>query len=147
MLTENFMDQALKEAKLALDKKEIPVGAVIVYNKKVIVSAHNKTEEMQNITAHAEMIAIDNATKILKKKFLVGCEIYVTLEPCAMCIEAILLARFSRLYFGTYNTSFYKKPECALQIYGGFKEKQCKSILNFFFSATKKKYLILILIL
>ena len=98
-----FMKEALKEAQKAYEKKEIPVGAVIVKNHKIIARAHNLKENKKMATGHAEILAIQKACKKLKAWRLTDCEIYVTLEPCAMCAGAIIQARIQKLYIGTLD--------------------------------------------
>ena len=83
-----FMSKALEEAKLAFHKEEIPVGAVITIKDKIISRAHNMTEQLSDVTAHAEMLAITSASNYIGGKYLIGCTIYITLEPCAMCVAA-----------------------------------------------------------
>ena len=95
------MQEALKQAKIAFEKDEVPVGAVIVFNNKIIAKAHNQVETLKDPTAHAEMIAITQATATLGSKWLLDCIAYVTLEPCIMCIGAIFHARINRLVFAT----------------------------------------------
>lgn len=97
---ENFMNEALKEAKKAYKKEEIPVGAVIVKNGKIISKAHNLKETKKRTTSHAEIIAINKANKKLKNWRLNDCEMYVTLEPCPMCAGAILQSRIKHLVYG-----------------------------------------------
>ena len=99
-MQEQFMKEALKEAKKAYNKLEIPVGAVIVKDGKIIARAHNIKEEKQDTTKHAEIIAIQKASKKLETWRLNDCEMYVTLEPCAMCAGAIIQARLKKLYIG-----------------------------------------------
>ena len=98
-----FMKEALKEAQKAYEKKEIPVGAVIVKDHKIIARAHNMKENKKMATGHAEILAIQKACKKLKAWRLTDCEIYVTLEPCAMCAGAIIQARIQKLYIGTMD--------------------------------------------
>lgn len=97
---EMFMQEALKAARTAEGKDEVPVGAIIVYNKQIIARAHNQVELLKDPTAHAEMIAITSAASHLSSKWLLDCTLFVTLEPCAMCAGAIVLARFKRVCFG-----------------------------------------------
>ena len=99
----NYMDIALNEAYIALDQGEVPVGAVIVKDNKVIATSHNMKEQSKLATAHAEILAIEKASKYLDDWRLNGAEMYVTLEPCAMCASAIASARISKLYIGTFN--------------------------------------------
>ena len=95
-----FMRQALKEAQIAFDKKEVPIGAVIVMNNQIIARAHNLTEMLNDVTAHAEMQAITSAANYLGGKYLKGCTLYVTLEPCQMCAGALYWSQISRVVFG-----------------------------------------------
>tara|TARA_B100000963_G_C22036598_1_gene413505 strand:- start:37 stop:480 length:444 start_codon:yes stop_codon:yes gene_type:complete len=95
-----FMRRALDEAKIALSKNEVPVGAVIVTDKKIIARAHNLTETLNDVTAHAEMQAITSASNYLGGKYLKGCTLYVTLEPCQMCAGALYWTQISKIVFG-----------------------------------------------
>ena len=99
----NFMDLALEEAQKAYDLGEVPVGAIIVKDGEVIARAHNMKEYKKISTAHAEMLAIEEASKVIDDWRLNGCDMYVTLEPCAMCAAAIAHSRISNLYIGTFN--------------------------------------------
>ena len=99
----DYMSEALKEAKKAYIQGEVPIGAVIVKNDIIIARASNMKETMKLATAHAEILAINKASKALNDWRLNGCEMYVTLEPCAMCTAAIAHARISKLYIGTFN--------------------------------------------
>ena len=101
---EYFMQEALKEAKKAFNADEIPVGAVIVCNNKIIARAHNLTERLNDVTAHAEMQAITSASSFLNGKYLNECTLYVTLEPCLMCAGAIGWAQFGKLVYGAEDT-------------------------------------------
>ena len=95
------MKQALSEAKKAFDKGEVPVGAVIVCNRRIIARAHNLTETLNDVTAHAEMQAITAAASVLGGKYLIDCTIYVTVEPCPMCAGALAWSQISRIVYGT----------------------------------------------
>ena len=97
---EYFMKKALQEAEMAFEKDEIPVGAVIVIDNKVIARGHNLTEMLNDVTAHAEMQAITAAANFLGGKYLVGCTLYVTLEPCQMCAGALYWSQISKIVFG-----------------------------------------------
>ena len=99
----DYMKLAIEEAKKAFDKGEVPVGVVIVKNGEVIASKHNLKERKKLTTAHAEIFAIEEASKKLNNWRLSGCEMYVTLEPCPMCAAAIAQSRISKLYIGTFN--------------------------------------------
>jgi tRNA(adenine34) deaminase len=97
---ERFMQEALKEAVQAFDEGEVPVGAVVVHGGRIIGRAHNQRETLRDPTAHAEMIAITQAAEALDNWRLIGADLYVTLEPCAMCAGAVVLARIERLFYG-----------------------------------------------
>ena len=97
---EHFMKQALKEAEKAYEAGEIPVGAVIVSNNVIVAKAHNQTEILTDVTAHAEILAITSASEHLGNKFLERCTLYVTMEPCPMCAGALNWARLSRIVYG-----------------------------------------------
>lgn len=99
----DFMKIALSEAQIAYDSGEVPVGAVIVRGECVLARAHNRCEELTDPTAHAEVLVIRAACEALKSKFLDGCELYVTLEPCSMCAGAVINSRISKLYFGAFE--------------------------------------------
>jgi tRNA(adenine34) deaminase len=97
---EYFMKEALKEARLAFEKDEVPVGAVIVCNNRIIARAHNLTEHLTDVTAHAEMQAFTAASDFLGSKYLLDCTLYVTLEPCVMCAGAAYWTQISKIVFG-----------------------------------------------
>lgn len=99
-----FMQDAIEVA--LQTKNEIPVGAVIVKNGEIIAFAHNKKEELQDVTAHAEILAIKMAQEGLRRWRLDDCDMYVTLEPCPMCASAIIQSRIKNLYFGSYDTQY-----------------------------------------
>ncbi len=100
-MNEKFMKEALKEAKKALEQEEVPVGAIIVKDGKIIARAHNIKEQKNDATCHAEILAIKKACKKLNSWRLIGCEMYVTLEPCSMCAGALINSRIKKLYIGT----------------------------------------------
>ncbi|MCC7438667.1 MAG: nucleoside deaminase [Armatimonadetes bacterium] len=100
---EHFMQLALEEARIASQRGEVPVGAVLVRDGVVIARAHNRVEQLGNPTAHAELLLIQEATAVQQGKWLHECALYVTLEPCPMCAGAILLARIPQLYFGAFD--------------------------------------------
>ena len=108
-----FMRAAINQAKLAAKKDEVPVGAVIAIDGKIVARAHNLMEKTQLATAHAEVLAINKACKKLKSWRLIGAEIYVTVEPCAMCAGAIANARIDKVFFGAYEP----KSGCAASKY------------------------------
>lgn len=99
----DFLDLAIKEAEKAASKGEVPVGAVIVKDNEVISKAHNMKESLNDVTAHAEILAIKKASESFNNWRLNGCEMYVTLEPCAMCAAAICQSRISKIYIGTFD--------------------------------------------
>ena len=101
-----FMFAALQEAENAFELGEVPIGAVVVHQNKIIGRGFNQIEMLKDSTAHAEMLAITAASNHLQNKFLDECDLYVTVEPCVMCSGAILLARIKNLYFGTYEPKF-----------------------------------------
>ncbi|PHS76967.1 MAG: tRNA-specific adenosine deaminase [Rhodospirillaceae bacterium] len=140
------MDIALKEAKAAADRGEVPVGCVIVDAKtgEVLAQTGNRTEELHDPTAHAELLAIRQASAKRASTRLPDCDLYVTLEPCAMCATAISFARIRRLYFGAYDPKMggvdhgpktYSQPTChhAPEVYGGMGESAAAEILKAFF--------------
>ncbi|MES2852271.1 MAG: nucleoside deaminase, partial [Bacteroidota bacterium] len=107
---EYFMKKALQEAEMAFEKGEIPVGAIVVIDNKVIARGHNLTEMLVDVTAHAEMQAITAAANFLGGKYLIGCTLYVTLEPCQMCAGALYWSQISKIVFGASdeNRGFVK---------------------------------------
>ena len=143
------MGQALKEAEKALKKKEVPVGAVVVYQNKIIGRGYNQTETLKDATAHAEILAIGAASNYLDSWRLNDASIYVTVEPCIMCAGAIILSRLDRLIFGTPDPkagacgSLYNLPQDIrlnhqVKIVSGILEGQCKGILKAFFEKLRK---------
>ena len=136
---EYFMREALKEAQYAFDKNEVPVGAVIVANKKVIARAHNLTELLNDVTAHAEMQAITAAANALGGKYLTDCTMYVTLEPCVMCAGALAWSQITTIVYGAsdekrgFNTISNKLIHSKTQVISGIMELECKSLLQQFF--------------
>lgn len=147
---EAWMQFAFKEAEKALVTSEIPVGAVVVFENRIIGRGHNQIEMLQDPTAHAEMIAITSAVATIGSKWLNGATLYVTLEPCAMCAGAIVLSRLDRVVFGAYDT---KTGACAslyhiiqderlnhrAEMIGGIMEEKCSSILKEFFARLRKR--------
>ena len=144
-----FMKEALKLAEKAKQKGEVPIGAVVVKDGKIISKGFNKRESKQNALLHAEIEAIHKACKKLKSWRLDGCEIYVTLEPCLMCLGAILNARINYLCFGAIdksNGSLTANPEILnesklnhnLKFESGILEKECSNILTSFFKEIRK---------
>jgi tRNA(adenine34) deaminase len=132
------MKKALQEAEIAFEKDEIPVGAVIVINSTVIARTHNLTELLHDVTAHAEMQAITSAANFLGGKYLKGCTLYVTLEPCQMCAGALYWSQISKIVFGatdikrgykTLGTQIHPKTE----VVSGILEKECAELMTNFF--------------
>ena len=145
-----FMEMALKEAKKAFEKDEVPIGAVIVSNGKVVAKAHNQTQTKKLATAHAEILAIEKASKKYPSWRIEDAEMYITLEPCAMCAGAIANARINKVYFGAYE----EKSGCAVSLYpvltksglnhkvevtGGILEKECSSLIKEYFKGKRQK--------
>jgi len=143
-----FMSIAIDEAKAAYSENEVPVGAVIVCNGKIVASEHNRTESECDATSHAEVNAIKSACKKLGSKYLDDCEMYVTLEPCPMCAGAIINSKIKRVYIGapeprsgccgsvfnlTGSGAFNHSPE----VYHGISEDECKAIMKKFFSVRR----------
>lgn len=141
----SFMDLALEEARSAAARGEVPVGAVIVRDHQVLSRAGNRTREFSDPTAHAEILAIRQACKALASERLIGADLYVTLEPCAMCAGAISFARLNRLYFAAsdekgggviHGGRFYTQPTChhAPEIYEGISASEATALLKDFFA-------------
>ncbi|MEX2484787.1 MAG: nucleoside deaminase [Brumimicrobium sp.] len=138
---EYFMRQALQEAKKALEKDEVPIGAVIVAKNNIIARGHNLTEQLNDVTAHAEMQAITSAAEHLGGKYLMNCTLYVTMEPCVMCAGALNWSQISKVVFGAhdekrgagrYDKIFHPKTN----VVGGLLEEECSELVIDFF---KKK--------
>lgn len=132
------MQNAITEAKKCT--KDVPIGCVIKKDGQIIATAHNRRELDNDVTAHAEILAIKEAQKVLGTSRLKGCEMYVTLEPCPMCAWAISMSGISIVYFGSYNyqygamESVIKLPfQSSFRIYGGIMEEECNSLLKDFF--------------
>jgi len=140
---EYFMKAALDEAYKAFEKQEVPVGAVIVCNDIIIARGHNLTETLHDPTAHAEMQAITAATNWLGGKYLTGCTMYVTLEPCGMCAGAIGWSQASGLVYGASddNKGFRKISDSLLhpktEVEGGIMESECRELLKDFFKSRR----------
>lgn len=155
MLEEKFMKEALKEAKKAYEKLEVPVGCVIVKEGKIIARAHNLKETKLDTTKHAEILAIQKASKKLESWRLLDCEMYVTLEPCPMCAGAIINSRIKKVYIGTTDE---KTGACGsvlnlfndytfnhkVELERGIMKEECEKILKDFFKELReiksKKY-------
>lgn len=140
----SFMDAALDEARAAAARGEVPIGAVIVRDGIVLARGSNRTRERHDPTAHAEIVALREACAAIGDERLVGCDLYVTLEPCAMCAAAISFARIRRLYYGApdpkgggveHGGRFYAQPTChhAPEVYSGIGETAAAELLRGFF--------------
>lgn len=138
---EHFMRQAIQEAKKSLQKDEVPIGAVVVAKNNIIARGHNLTEQLNDVTAHAEMQAITAAAENLGGKYLKNCTLYVTMEPCVMCAGALNWSQITKVVFGAhderrgacrYDRIFHPKTE----VVGGLLEDECGTLVKDFF---KKK--------
>ena len=148
MASPSFMQMALSEARVAEARGEVPVGCVIVRKDEVVARAGNRTLADRDPTAHAELIAIRAAAAALGSERLTDCDLYVTLEPCAMCAAAMSFARIRRLYFGAGDPKggavengvrFFSRPTChhRPEVYGGINESECAALLKDFFQARR----------
>ena len=138
------MQEALRQAKRAEEEDEVPIGAVIVYEKEIIARAYNQVEKLKDPTAHAEMIAITQATNHLSQKWLHKCTLYVTIEPCSMCAGAFVLARLSRVVFGAadpkagacgslWNIANNNQLNHRLEVEGGALADECGFLVTSYF--------------
>lgn len=148
MQHETWMQYAFKEAEKAYEKEEIPIGAVVVFDNRIIGKGHNQVETLRDPTAHAEIIALTSAAEYLSSKVLLGCTMYVTLEPCSMCAGAIILAKLEALYFGAYdnksgacgsvlNITNNKALNHRLSVTGGIMDDRCGELLRSFFDVKR----------
>ncbi|MBM7045056.1 MULTISPECIES: nucleoside deaminase [Rhizobium] len=148
--TNQFMELALAEARSAGERGEVPIGAVLVLDGRVIAKAGNRTRELNDVTAHAEIVAIRLACEELGQERLAGADLYVTLEPCTMCAAAISFARIRRLYYGAEDPKgggvdngvrFYHQPTChhAPEVYSGIGETISAEILRGFFQPKRSE--------
>ncbi|MCI8481787.1 MAG: nucleoside deaminase [Clostridia bacterium] len=146
---EKFMKEALKEATKAYNKLEVPVGAIIVKNGKIIARAHNQKEQKKDTTKHAEILAISKASKKLESWRLTDCEMYVTLEPCSMCAGALINSRIKKVYIGTMDSktgacgSVYNLLEDytfnhKVEIETAILQKDCEALLKKFFKELRE---------
>ena len=142
------MSVAFDEARAAAARGEVPVGAAIVKEGRLIASAGNRPRELRDPSAHAEMIAIRRACEALDDERLTGCDLYVTLEPCTMCAAAISFARIRRVYYAAYDPKggalengvrFFDQPTChhAPEVYGGIRESEAAALLRDFFEGRR----------
>jgi len=146
---EFYMREALKEAKKAFDTDEVPVGAIIVHKGEIIAKAHNQIRLLKDPTAHAEMIAITQAANFLQNERLIGCSMYVTIEPCSMCAGAIVLSRIKALIYGAcdpktgacgsvVNLISRKKLNHRVKVKKGILKNEAGSLLKEFFKRKRK---------
>lgn len=146
---EIFMIEAIRQAKMASVKDEVPIGAVIVHERKIIARAHNQIETLKDPTAHAEMIAITQATNYLSSKWLQECTLYVTIEPCSMCAGALVLARIARIFFGAsepktgacgsvLNIAHHESLNHQIEVNGGILVDECAGLVSGFFQEKRK---------
>jgi tRNA(adenine34) deaminase len=141
---EYFMNEALKEAHKAMEMEEVPVGAVVVNENRIIARAHNMTQQLNDVTAHAEMIAITSATNYLGAKYLVDCTLFASLEPCVMCASALKWAQLDRLVFAASDPKegfslvkdqiLHKKTK----LIPGILEKEASQLLKDFFQRQRE---------
>ncbi|HRE10150.1 MAG TPA: tRNA adenosine(34) deaminase TadA [Ignavibacteria bacterium] len=145
---EIWMQYAYREAEKAYEKGEIPIGAVIVFDSMIIGKGHNQVETLKDPTAHAEIIAITSAAEYLTSKVLLGCTMYVTLEPCSMCAGAVVLSKIDALYFGAYdnksgacgsvlNITNNKSLNHQLNVTGGIMDAKCGELIRSFFDVKR----------
>ena len=136
---EHFMRQAYNEARMAFDEDEIPVGAVVVSGDRIIARAHNNTERLHDVTAHAEMLALTAAANLLGAKYLSDCTLYVTLEPCVMCAGAIGWTQIGRVVYGASDPKrgFERLGRAMLHpktvVASGVLKEECEEIMKEFF--------------
>jgi len=149
-IDEIFMKQAIAEARKAEASDDVPVGAVVVHKGRIIARGHNQVELLRDPTAHAEMIALTAAAEYLKGKWLSGCVLYVTIEPCSMCAGALVLARVPRVVFGArdpkagaggsvMNILHHRKLNHRIKVTAGVFEAECASLLKDFFRHKRAK--------
>lgn len=147
---EKYMKMAIKEALKASEIDEVPVGAIILFEGKIIARGYNKRNKSQNATAHAEHIAIEKACRKLKSWRLENCELYVTLEPCPMCAGAIIQSRIPKVYFGAFDPKGGCFGSCVdfreiegfnhyPNVQGGILQEECAMLLKDFFKSKRKK--------
>lgn len=149
MNDEYYLGEAIKEAKKAYKKDEVPVGCVIVYNDKIIARSHNLREKKKNALAHAEVIAINKACKKLRQKFLDGATLYVTIEPCIMCCGTIIQSRIKKVVYGANESKFgcaeslgnvfndYKFNH-QVELIGGVLKEEASFLMKSFFKEKRK---------
>ncbi len=145
-----FMREAVKEARKAFDEDEVPVGCVIVHKKKIIARAHNQIERLKDPTAHAEMLALTAAANALEMKWLNQSSVYVTIEPCAMCSGALVLARVEKLFYGAddpktgacgsvFNITDNRRLNHRIKVRKGLLAEECGALVSGFFAKKRAK--------
>ncbi|NLE91763.1 MAG: nucleoside deaminase [Elusimicrobia bacterium] len=145
-----FMREAVKEARKAFDDDEVPVGCVIVHKKKIIARAHNQIERLKDPTAHAEMLALTAAANALEMKWLNQSSVYVTIEPCAMCSGALVLARVEKLFYGAddpktgacgsvFNITDNRRLNHRIKVRKGLLAEECGALVSGFFARKRAK--------
>lgn len=148
-MEERLMRRAIELANEAATEEEVPIGAVIVYNGEIIAEAHNEKIQKKCALYHAEMLAIERAVKVVGDWRLIGCDLYVTLEPCPMCAGALINSRVDNIYFGAYDEkagccgTLYNLPEDTRfnhrpKVQGGILEAECAALLSDFFKKRRK---------
>lgn len=147
--SEGFMEEAMREARHAAERGEIPVGAILVADGQVVARSGNRTRADSDVTAHAEIVVIREAAKLLGQERLSGADLYVTLEPCTMCAGAISFARIRRLYYGAEDPKggavdngvrFFRQPTChhVPEVYSGLAETAAAELLTNFFKSKRQ---------
>ena len=150
-LHHKFMKQALDCALIALQTGDVPIGAVLVHDGRVVGKGWNQVEKLKDVTAHAEIIAMSSASDALQDKYLASCSLYVTVEPCTMCAGAIELARVSKVFFGAHEPKTgacgskrsilgtTSRTSSIKEVYGGIMEEECASLLTRFFQGLRSE--------
>lgn len=144
------MREAVRQASMAAQEDEVPVGAVIVHENKIIAKAYNQVELLKDPTAHAEMIAITQAANFLQLKWLQGCVMYVTIEPCSMCAGALILSRIDRVVFGAhdektgacgsvFNIACNDKLNHSIEVTHGILQSECGGLMSDFFKKKRSR--------
>ena len=144
------MKEAFKEAQKAFDLDEVPVGAVITHKNKIIARAHNQVEQLKDPTAHAEMLSLTSACNFMDNKWLLDCAIYVTIEPCSMCVGALVLSRIKKIVFGAkdmktgacgsiINLANSNKLNHRIEVKSGILKEDCSLLMTEFFKAKRRR--------
>lgn len=142
---EYFMEYALKEAQKAYDENEVPIGAIVVFEEKIISKAYNQVEKLHDPTAHAEILAITSACYTLGSKYLTQCSLYITVEPCMMCAGAVFWSKVNALFYGAGDNQFGFTQKSngkifheKMQVQGGILENKCRELMLQFFAEKRK---------